>query len=128
MILQALAKYDARLAGEGAVAPQGFKHVEIPFLIILNKRGEFVGLQDTRTLSGKKLVGRTFLVPEERGRSGSKAWQMSNLLWDHYGYVVGWPKSDSEGHKEMARKQHTSFLAEVNKLHEKYPNDVEIGA
>jgi CRISPR-associated protein Csd1 len=126
MILQALARYYDRLAKEGSVAPQGFKYVEIPFLIVLKQSGEFIGLQDTRTLSGKKLVGRTFLVPEERGRAGLNAWQISNLLWDHYGYVVGWPKSDNEAHKEMARKQHKSFLTEVNKLHEKYPADVEI--
>jgi CRISPR-associated protein Csd1 len=128
MILQALAKYYDRLAEEGGVAPEGFKRVEIPFLIILNRSGEFVGLQDTRIQSGKKLVARAFLVPQERGRSGSKAWQISNLLWDHYGYVVGWPKSDSDGHKEMARGQHMSFLAEAKKLYEKYPGDMEIGA
>ncbi len=128
MILNALAKYYDRLAEEGDVAPQGFKRVEIPFLIILDRRGKFVSLQDTRSSTGKKLVGRTFLVPEERGRCGSKAWQISNLLWDHYGYVVAWPKSNGEGHKEMARKQHMSFFTEVKKLHQKYLGDVEIGA
>lgn len=128
MILQALAKYYDRLAGEGIAAPQGFKRVEIPFLIILDQHSKFAGLQDTRTLIGKKAVARTFMVPEERGRCGSKAWQTANLLWDHYGYVLAWPKSDSEAHREMARKQHESFLAEVKKLHEKYPVDVEIGA
>ncbi len=128
MILQALANYYDRVAGEGVAAPQGFKRVEIPFLIILNRDGEFVGLQDTRTLAGKKAVARTFLVPEERGRSGSKAWQTANLLWDHYGYVLAWPKSDGEAHREMARRQHKSFLTEIKKLHEKYPENVEIEA
>lgn len=128
MILQALAKHYDRLAEEKGVPPQGFKRVEIPFLIILNSHGEFVGLQDTRSLSGKKLVARPFLVPQEQGRSGSKAWQTSNLMWDHYGYVVAWPKSDSDGHKEMACRQHRSFLTETKKLHEKYPGDIEIGA
>ncbi|GLI34274.1 type I-C CRISPR-associated protein Cas8c/Csd1 [Desulforhabdus amnigena] len=128
MILQALAKYYDRLAEEGSVAPHGFKQVEIPFLIILNERGEFIELQDTRTPSGKKLLARTFLVPEERERAGPKAWQVSNQLWDHYGYVVAWPKSDSEEHKEMARKQHISFLSEVKKLHENYPDDIGIRA
>ena len=36
MILQALATYYERLAAEGGVAPQGFKRIEIPFIIVLN--------------------------------------------------------------------------------------------
>lgn len=128
MILQSLANYYDRLAQAGKIAPLGFKRVEIPFIIILNLQGDFVGLLDTRSQAGKKLIARSFLVPEERGRSGSKAWQTANLLWDHYGYVLGWPKSDSAEHREMAHKQHGVFVAEVKKLLEKYPADKEIGA
>lgn len=128
MILQALASYYDRLAVENSVAPEGFKRVEIPFLVILSHRGEFVGLQDTRTPSGRKLVARTFIMPEQRERSGSKAWQTTNFLWDHYGYVFGWPKSESEKDKEMARKQHETFVAEVKKLYATCPEDAEVGA
>ena len=128
MIMQALAKYYDRLAGEGIVALEGLKRVEIPFLVVLSQTGEFIGLEDTRSPSGKKLVARTFVVPQERCRSGSKAWQISNLLWDHYGYVVAWPKSDSDEHKQMARKQHMTFVAEAKKLHERYPDDIAIRA
>ena len=128
MILQALAGYYDRLAEEGGVAPEGFKRVEIPFLIVLNRQGEFVGLQDTRDPAGKKLLAKSFLVPAERGRSGSKAWQTTNLLWDHYGYVLGWPKSESDKDREMARKQHETFVAEVRRLHEACRDDEELGA
>ncbi len=128
MILHALYGYYGRKAEEGDIAPEGFKRVELPFIITLKENGEFAGLQDTRTQSGKKLIARSFIVPEEQGRSGSKAWQVSNLLWDHYGYVLAWPKSDSEEHKEMSRKQHGSFLANVKSLHEKFPDDSEIAA
>ncbi len=128
MILQSLAKYYDRLADEGVVAPEGFKQVGIHFLLCLNQRGEFTGLQDSRTQSGKKLVVRTFVVPEERERSGSKAWQTANLLWDHYGYVLAWPKSHTDEDKEMAKKQHGVFIAEVKKLNDRYPDDKEIGA
>jgi len=128
MILQALTHYYDRLNDEGIVAQQGFKRVEIPFLLLLNQQGQFTGLQDTRTPVGKKLVARSFVVPEEHGRSGSKAWQTTNLLWDHYGYVFGWPKSEDEKDKEMARKQHETFVTEVKRLHESYPEDPEIGA
>lgn len=128
MILQALASYYERLAVDGGIAPEGFKRVEIPFLIVLNMKGEFVGLQDTRTPSGKKMLAKAFLVPEERGRSGSKAWQTANLLWDHYGYVLGWPKSESDKDKEMARKQHDTFVSEVKKLFALSPDDTAIEA
>lgn len=128
MILQALAQYYSRLSQEGTVAAEGFKRGEIPFVIVLSQRGEFIGLQDTRVPSGKKMVARTFVVPQERGRSGSRAWQTTNLLWDHYGYVLGWPKSESKEHGEMAERQFSTFVAEVKKLHDNYPNDMEIGA
>lgn len=128
MILQALNGYYRRMAEEGNIAPEGFKTLEIPFLIILNDNGKFVGLQDTRSPSGKKLLARSFLVPEEKARSGSKAWQTANLLWDHYGYVLAWPKSESDEHKEMANKQRGAFIANVKTLHEKYPEDTHIAA
>ena len=128
MILQALAQYYNRLSLEGEAAAEGFKRVAIPFLIVLSQRGEFVGLQDTRIPSGKRLVARSFVVPQERERSGSKAWQIANMLWDHYGYVLGWPKSESEEHSEMAVRQFGIFVAEVKKLHAKYPHDMEIDA
>lgn len=130
MILQALAGYYRRLAEDGGngIAPEGFESKEIPFLIILNKRGEFRRLQDTRTYSGKKLVARKFLLPKERERSGSKAWEKANLLWDHYGYVLAHPRSNTEADKQMALKQHGSFVTTVNGVHEKYPGDAEIEA
>ncbi|MDD5094296.1 MAG: type I-C CRISPR-associated protein Cas8c/Csd1 [Dehalococcoidia bacterium] len=128
MILQALLAYYRRLAEEGGIAPQGFKKVEIPFLIILNNHGGFAGLQDTRTQVGKKLVARSFVVPAEQGRSGSKSWQTANLLWDHYGYVLGWPKADSDANREMARKQHQTFVAKIKSLHERFQEDKEIDA
>ncbi len=123
MILQALTNYYHRLDGEGRVAPPGFKRVEIPFLIVLDKKGNFAGLHDTRTPFGKKNVAQSFTVPAERGRSGSKAWQVANLLWDHYGYVLGWPKSDSEKDRHMAKQQHDTFKAEIAKLREAIPGD-----
>ena len=128
MILQALAKYYDRLAVDGEIAPQGCKHLGIPFIIVLEPSGRFAGLTDTRAPSGKKLLPRSFLVPEERPRSGSKAWETANLLWDHFGYVLGWPKSDAAKDKVMAERQHQSFVSEIRKLHELYPGDEEIKA
>lgn len=130
MILQALLQYHHRTVQDGGdeVAPDGYEKKVIPFLILLNPQGRFVGLEDTRLPSGKKLIGRQFFVPKERERSGTNAWQKPNLLWDHYGYVLGHPKSDDERDASMARKQHGAFAASVKALHEKYPSDLEIEA
>lgn len=126
MILQAL--YNFYLRKENELPPEGFEQKEIPFLIVLDREGNFIGLQDTRSPQGKKLIARKFRVPKEHGRSGKNAWQVANLLWDHYGYVLGWPKSDSDSDKEMALKQHRSFVSSVEALHSAYPNDSGIKA
>ena len=128
MILQALYYYYNRLERENRVAPHGFMKLRIPFIIVLDKDGTFIQLEDTRLREGKKLVAREFIVPAERGRSGSNAWQVANLLWDHYGYVLGWPKSEQEKYKEMARKQHETFKSEVKKLNKAIPDDPEVEA
>ncbi len=126
MILQALAKYYDRMGDE--LPSEGFEQKEIPFLIIINQEGEFIALQDTRTQSGKKLIARKFVVPKENSRSGKNAWQTTNILWDHYGYVLGHPKSDSDKDKEMAKKQHKTFITQVQILAEAFPEDSEIQA
>lgn len=127
MILQALYQYYQRLEQEqSGVALEGFESKEIPFLIILSQRGEFIRLQDTRTSVGKKLVASSYIVPKESGRSGSNAWKVANLLWDHYGYVLAYPKSNAEADIKMALKQHEAFITKTKTVFEKYPNDTEI--
>lgn len=126
MILQALANHYNSKADE--MPSEGFEQKEIPFLIIINKRGEFRGLQDTRSQSGKKLIARKFTVPKENARCGKNAWQKTNLLWDHYGYVLGHAKSDDQKDRDMAQRQHNTFLAQINELSEKYSDDEEIMA
>jgi len=126
MILQALHSLYMRKQEE--LPPEGFETKEIPFLIVINKTGDFVSLQDTRTKVGKKLIARKFLVPKEKVRSGLNAWKHANILWDHYGYVLGYPKSDSESDKSMALKQCESFKEIVRKLLEACPQNTNIKA
>lgn len=126
MILQALYGYYGRKQDE--LPHEGFEEKEIPFLLVIDVNGDFVDLQDTRTPSGKKLIARKFIVPQEEERTGSNAWQKANLLWDHYGYVLGWPKSDSDSDNSMAQKQHGTFVEHIITLSMKYPDDEEIGA
>lgn len=126
MILHALTQYYQRKAeSDGGVAPEGFENKEIPFIIVIDKQGNFIQLEDTRELKGKKKVGRTFLVPKGLGRSGSKSYEVSNLLLDHYGYVLAYA---GEKGQEQADKQHASFTAKVNELKQVLPDDAGVTA
>jgi CRISPR-associated protein Csd1 len=90
MILQALANYYERKNAEGTpgLEPEGFKNVEIPFLIVIKKDGSFAAIEDTRSRTGNRLTGRNFLVPKvfEGSRTGNVE---ANLLWDKASYVFG---------------------------------------
>lgn len=126
MILHALTQYYQRKAeSNGGVAPEGFENKEIPFIIVIDKQGNFIQLEDTRELKGKKKVGRTFLVPKGLGRSGSKSYEVSNILWDHYGYVLAYA---GEKGQEQADRQHASFTSKVNELKQALPDDAGVAA
>ena len=126
MILHALTQYYQRKAeSDGGVAPEGFENKELPFIIVIDKQGKFIQLEDTRELKNKKKVARTFLVPKGLGRSGSKSYEVSNLLWDHYGYVLAYA---GEKGQEQADKQHVSFTANVNELKQALPDDAGVAA
>lgn len=126
MILHALTQYYQRKAeSDGGVAPEGFENKEIPFIIVIDKQGKFIQLEDTRELKGKKKVGRTFLVPKGLGRSGSKSYEVSNILWDHYGYVLAYA---GEKGQEQADRQHASFTSKVNELKQALPDDAGVAA
>lgn len=88
MILQALSEYYQRKTRmpDSDLAPPGFEHKAIPFLIVLTKDGEFAGLDDTREGEGKKKIAKLYLVPQaSAGTSGVTA----NLLWDNPEYIFG---------------------------------------
>lgn len=126
MILHALTQYYQRKAeSDGGIAQEGFENKEIPFIIVIDKQGNFIQLEDTRELKSKKKVGRTFLVPKGLGRSGSKSYEVSNILWDHYGYVLAYA---GEKGQEQADKQHASFTAKVNELKQVLPNNAGVAA
>ena len=126
MILHALTQYYQRKAeSDGGVAPEGFENKEIPFIIVIDKQGKFIQLEDTRELKGKKKVGRIFLVPKGLGRSGRKSYEVSNLLWDHSGYVLSYSEDKDQ---ERVDKQHASFTANVNELKQVLPDDAGVAA
>lgn len=117
MILQALAGYYQRMAREGGsnVAPEGFEKKEIPFLIEIDRIGNFIDLRDTRDGEGKKKQGRIFTVPKGVKKTSGIA---ANLLWDTANYVLGIPKIDpkKEAKKdpiETARLQKEAFAKKI---------------
>ena len=76
MILQALKSYYDRKTQDpdGEIAPQGFEWKEIPFIIVLDDKGNLVQIEDTRTITGKKKRAKSFLVPQgEKRTSGVKS-------------------------------------------------------
>jgi len=119
MILQALYEYYERKAKLGEIAPVGFEWKSIPFLIVIDKEGNLKGLKDTREKVEKKLIAKSFLVPQGLGRSGGGSWKVTNLLWDHWGYVLGYPKGDAL--KDRKKRQ---ALLETIKNEDEYLNEL----
>jgi CRISPR-associated protein Csd1 len=127
MILKALYDYYLR---KGDLAPQGYEWKRIPFLIVIDEEGNFVNLEDTRSGEGKNKSASTFLVHKTKSRTGANASQITNILWDHYGYVLAHPKEKDEKKSndqliEDAKKQHDTFLALVDGISKEYPDNKE---
>ena len=122
MILQAL--YDYYKRKKDSLPDEGFELKEIKFIIVIDKEGNFKDLIDTR--ENKK--GRKYNLPKAIGRSGSKSWQTTFLLWDHYGYVLAHPKDPTEKAIEMAKKQNNIFIQNINDLPEYVKNDEGVNA
>jgi CRISPR-associated protein Csd1 len=111
MILQALAKYYERIPD---VAQEGYQEQDISFLIIINKNGDFISLQNLREGEGKKKKGQPRLVPRAVKRSSGIA---ANLLWDNPAYVLGRPKpekkKDMDDLLKRAKEQQKSFIDKI---------------
>lgn len=109
MILQALNEYYQRKTRlpNSDLAPLGFEHKAIPFLVVLSAQGEFVTFDKMYEGEGKKRTDKFYLVPQGVKRSSGVA---ANLLWDNPGYVFG---IDSKGKPERAREQHLAFIEAI---------------
>lgn len=121
MILQALAGYYRRMAEENGsdVAPEGFEKKGIPFVIVLDTDGNFVGLDDTREGEGKKKTARIFTVPKGVKKTSGV---VANLLWDTPSYIVGRPKPDPKKDAAKLEERATEqFQCFVDKLRENFP-------
>lgn len=124
MILQALKEYYDRKAAdpESEIAPDGFERRPIPFLIVIDKTGKFINLEDTRERTGNRLVGKPFLVPRSKPRSGPSAYKTTFLLWDHVGYVLQHPDD------ERAKNQHATWVQTLKELPDELKKEASIDA
>ncbi|MBN1648521.1 MAG: type I-C CRISPR-associated protein Cas8c/Csd1 [Spirochaetales bacterium] len=93
MILQALKEYyDRKLADpESGIAPGGWVSGGLDFLIEIDPKGDFVGIESLQTKEGKKNISKPMLLPNigtqalKHANSGKDA----NLLWDNAAFVFG---------------------------------------
>ncbi len=127
MILQSLTEYYDRKAGdpESRIARDGFEERAISYIIVISIFGEFINLEFSGDQSKNKR-GRTFLVPMWQQKSGKDSWKKTNLLWDHYGYVLGHPKEDDAKSIDQAKKQHASFTKMIASALKILPNNIEL--
>lgn len=121
MILQALNDYYRR----AELSPPGWELKAIPFFIVLDLDGQVVSVVSRADQANPR--GSQILVPQSEIRSGKNAWAQPNLLWDHYGFVLGEPKRKPNGDidptdsYEKATKQLGAFVARIESLLLKYP-------
>ncbi len=88
MILQALKDYYDRKAADPAsgIAPEGWEWKEIPFIVVLDRTGRLMQIEDTREGDGRRQRGKRFLVPQSVKKTSGIA---ANLLWDTAAYALG---------------------------------------
>ena len=108
MILQALKGYYDRKAAdpESGIAPFGWERKEILYLIVLDRDGRLVNVEDTQERIGKKLRARAFAVPQSVKRTvGIEPY----FLWDNVEYVTGIVCKEGGNPSRVAR-QHEAFM------------------
>ncbi len=123
MILQALCDYYER---KSDLPRLGFETKAIPFVIEINADGQFVQIEDTRTLEGKKKIARNFVVPQgEKKTSGVSA----NLLWDNAEYVLGLPAQDKlekirKGND--AERKENEYRERLVEMHQEFIENIRV--
>ena len=122
MILQALKEYYDRKAADPdfGIAPLGWEWKRIPFLVVFDRDGCFVRLEDTRKKSDGKILAKPFLVPSlgEAKGNGIKA----NLFWENAEYFFGIPidakkvGSNGDKYRDRVLAQHNAFVEKIRRL------------
>jgi CRISPR-associated protein Csd1 len=112
MILQALYDYYQRKSAdtESGIAPPGFEVKEIPFLLVIDKEGRLLNIEDTREGEGRQIRAKKFLVPHSVKKSSNIT---ANLLWDSAEYVLGISIKTKKA--DRLAQMHHSFIERIEK-------------
>lgn len=121
MILKALYDYYQRRAND--LAPEGFEYKEIPYVICINKDGNFEDIYD-KHLDQRRV--QTFKVCKSVIRSSNNL--ITNTLWDNLQYVLGYGKDETNKEREKANVRHRLFIQRVEELTEQFPGNEEFAA
>ena len=106
------ARYD-RLAARGDAPVPGFAPAQIAFVLVLDRAGKVVAVQDERTGDGKKRRPKVVEAPQPPKRTVGV---VSGVLWDKTSYVLGVTRDDPEADEARAAKA----AARTTKEHEAF--------
>ena len=121
MILRAL--YDYYQKHKDELPKPGLSQQEIKFMIVLEDDGSFAFLENL-CMDAKGKTGQFYDLPRQKPRSGKKAWQTAQLLWDHCGFVLGF----DEQKKDNALRQKEQFVKQLDELPDDLKKDLGIHA
>lgn len=118
MILQALKEYYDRKAADpdSGIAPPGWERKEIKYIVVLDKSGAVINIQNTQEGTGKQKRVKSFMVPQGIKRSAGVA---SNLLWDNPEYVLGLTLKEAKKSKDgrsSGEIKHEAFCEKIEIL------------
>lgn len=106
------ARYD-RLAARGDAPVPGFAPAQIAFVVVLDRAGKVVAVQDERAGDGKKKRPKVVEAPQPPKRTVGV---VSGVLWDKTSYVLGVTRDDPEADEARA----TKAAARTAKEHEAF--------
>lgn len=105
MILERLRDFHARIRED--LIPRHHKDQEVAYILEIAENGEFMGITETEDF---EIIGPT-------------SYRTSHILphfpIDKAGFVLGIPKSESEGHRKRAAKMHEAYVELVEKATQK---------
>lgn len=123
MILQALYELYQRKVndGSGDLAEEGWEWKEIPFILIINREGRLVEIEDTYTDARKKR-SQAFRLPQGVKKTSGVA---ANLLWDSPAYILGY-KPDMK--PERLQETQLAFRKRITDAFSDSPSDEGMAA
>ena len=107
--LAALAARYNRLAARGDAPVPGFARTQIAFVLVLDRAGRVVAVQDERTGEGKKKRPKVVEAPQMPTRTVGV---VSGALWDKTSYVLGVTRDDPEADEARTAKAATRTAKE----------------